>query len=73
MPAAFNMIGEANPAVVVGNQFPQNCFALDKRKLHQVEAIEIEQVERIEVDRDLLVRRCNIARRGTDECAAESD
>ena len=60
--ATFDVIRVPNPSATAGNQFSQDGLALNEREFHQTESVQIEQVECVEVDRDVLVRSGNILR-----------
>src|SRR5438105_3769752 len=53
--AAFNMIREANPSVIAGNQFVQHRLSLFEGKFHHVVSVKVEKIECVEVNRDLPV------------------
>ena len=61
-PGAFDVIGESNPASVCLDHFPENGLSIDQRKLHQVIAVEVNQIECIEVNGDLLIRGRDVFR-----------
>ena len=62
-PALFDVIGKANPACALsGISFRRTALRSIERKFHEVVAIEIQQIEGIEIDRDLLVGRLDVFR-----------
>src|SRR5580704_12889299 len=49
-PAAFNMIGKANPAAIVWNHLPEDFLPLYEREFHQVISVQVEEIEGIKID-----------------------
>src|SRR5215471_556087 len=58
----FHVVCKAYPPLCTFQQLLQDSFPLDKWKLHEVVAIQVKQIERIEVNRNLLIRDGDVLR-----------
>src|SRR5262245_56627561 len=58
----FNVICESNPATVVRDQLPKYSLASLEGKLHQVVPVDVQDIERIKINRDLPVGFSDILR-----------
>src|SRR5262245_30389324 len=56
----LDVVRKTNPAATSFQQCLQCSLACNQRKLHEVVAVQIQQIESIKIDRNLLVGRRNI-------------
>src|SRR5438094_902501 len=56
----LHMVGEPNPAGVIGNQLPQHGLPLDEWKLHKAVSVEVQEIECVKINRYLPVGFGNV-------------
>src|SRR5690242_1150094 len=59
---SFNMVGKTDPSCVINDDFPEDRLPLNERKFHEGVAVDMHQIERIEIDRNLFIGGSDVFR-----------
>src|SRR5215470_6094579 len=57
---SLDVIGVAYPAIIIVDQFPQHRLTLDEWEFHEVVAVDVQQIESIEINGNLRIRSCYV-------------